>query len=226
MQKASFRYLDIITVLFVAVLLISNVASSKILLLGPFTFDGGTILFPLGYIFADILTEVYGFSRSRRVIWLGFLATALMAGVFQVVGTLPAAPEWGNQAAYDSILGMTPRIVAGSMLAYFAGEFANSFTLAKMKLLTRGRWLWSRTIGSTIIGQGVDTVLFVVVAFAGVLPNDLLWAVLVSNYLFKVGYEVLITPITYAVVGFLKRSEGVDIYDRDTDFNPFALGEA
>ncbi len=183
-------------------------------------------MFPLGYIFADILTEVYGFSRSRRVIWLGFLATALMAGVFQVVGALPAAPEWGNQAAYDSILGMTPRIVVGSMPAYFVGEFANSYTLAKMKLLTRGRWLWLRTIGSTIIGQGVDTALFVVVAFAGVLPNELLWAVLVSNYLFKVGYEVLITPLTYMVVGFLKRSEGVDTYDRDTDFNPFALGEA
>lgn len=226
MPRTSFRYLDIVTVLFVAVLLVSNVASSKILLFGPFTFDGGTILFPISYIFADVLTEVYGYSRSRRVIWLGFLATALMAGVFQIVGALPPAPGWENQDAYDRILGLTPRIVLASLVAYFAGEFANSFTLAKMKLITRGRWLWSRTIGSTIVGEGVDTLLFVAIAFLGELPSDLLVAVLVSNYLFKVGYEVLVTPATYAVVGFLKRSEGVDTYDYNTNFNPFVLQES
>jgi uncharacterized integral membrane protein (TIGR00697 family) len=225
MQRTSFRYLDIITVLFVTVLLVSNVASSKILMLGPFTFDGGTLLFPVGYIFADMLTEVYGYSRSRRVIWLGFLATALMAGVFQIVGALPPAEGWENQNAYNAILGLTPRIVLGSLVAYFAGEFANSFTLAKMKLLTRGRWLWSRTIGSTVVGQGVDTLLFVGIAFAGVLPSELLMAVLVSNYLFKVGYEALATPLTYAIVGFLKRSEGIDAYDYNTNFSPFALRE-
>lgn len=225
MQRPSFRYLDIVTVLFVAVLLVSNVASSKILLLGPFTFDGGTILFPISYIFADMLTEVYGYSQSRRVIWLGFLATALMAGVLQIVGALPPAPGWENQGAYESILGLTPRIVLASLVAYFTGEFANSFTLAKMKLLTRGRWLWSRTIGSTVVGQGVDTLLFVGIAFVGVLPSELLLAVLISNYVFKVGYEALATPLTYAIVGFLKRSEGVDAYDYNTSFSPFALRE-
>lgn len=225
MQRPSFRYLDIITVLFVAVLLVSNVASSKILMLGPFTFDGGTLLFPISYIFADMLTEVYGYSRSRRVIWLGFLATALMAGVLQIVGALPPAEGWENQGAYEAILGLTPRIVLASLVAYFAGEFANSFTLAKMKLLTRGRWLWSRTIGSTMVGQGVDTLLFVGIAFAGVLSSELLLAVLISNYVFKVGYEALATPLTYTIVGFLKRSEGIDAYDDNTNFNPFALRE-
>lgn len=218
-----FRYLDLVTAAFVAVLLISNVASAKILLLGPFTFDGGTILFPISYIFGDILTEVYGYRRSRRVIWAGFFAAGLMALVFWVVGALPSAPDWGNQASYEAILGMTPRIVVASLLAYFAGEFSNSFTLAKMKIFTGGRWLWTRTIGSTVIGQGVDTALFVTVAFLGVLEPTLLLAVVVSNYVFKVGFEALVTPLTYFVVRFLKRAEGVDVYDLGTNFNPFAV---
>ena len=226
MSRSSFRYLDIVTVMFVVVLLVSNVASSKILQLGPFTFDGGTILFPISYIFADMLTEVYGFARSRRVIWLGFFSTALMAIVFQIVGALPPAEGWDNQGAYEAILGTTPRIVIASLVAYFAGEFTNSFTLAKMKLLTGGRWLWTRTIGSTVVGEGVDTLLFVTIAFAGALPSELLLAVMVSNYVFKVGYEALATPLTYAVVGFLKRSEGVDTYDYDTNFSPFVLRES
>jgi len=210
--------------LFVAVLLISNVASSKIMDLGPFTFDGGTILFPLSYIFGDILTEVYGYRRSRRVIWTGFFCAGLMALVFYLVGELPPAAGWEGQAAYETILGVTPRIVLGSLIAYFAGEFSNSYTLAKMKLLTRGRWLWTRTIGSTLVGEGVDTLLFVMIAFAGLLPPSLLISVIISNYVFKCGTEILATPITYQVVAFLKQAEQEDYYDYGTDFNPFRLG--
>jgi hypothetical protein len=217
----SFKYFDIILGLFVAVLLISNVASAKILKLGPFTFDGGTILFPLSYIFGDILTEVYGYKKSRRVIWTGFFAAFLMSVVFIIVGKLPSAPGWLNQDAYDKILGLTPRIVVASLLAYFSGEFSNSFTLAKMKIWTKGRWLWTRTIGSTVVGEGVDTLLFVIIAFAGVLPTSLLVTVIISNYIFKVGFETVFTPVTYAVVGFLKKKEEVDTYDYGTNFNPF-----
>jgi uncharacterized integral membrane protein (TIGR00697 family) len=216
------RYFDLIMALFVAVLLISNTASSKILNLGPFTFDGGTILFPISYIFGDILTEVYGYRRSRRVIWTGFFCAALMAIVYAVVGALPPAQGWNGQEAYVIILGTTPRIVIGSLVAYWAGEFSNSFTLAKMKLLTQGRWLWTRTIGSTIVGEAVDTALFVLIAFAGLLPWSLLTGVLLSNYVFKVSVEALATPITYKVVGYLKKVEQEDYYDRDTNFNPFA----
>lgn len=218
-----YKCYDIILGLFVAVLLISNVASSKILKLGPFTFDGGTILFPVSYIFGDILTEVYGYRNSRRVIWTGFFAALLMSLTFIAVGKLPPATGWGNQEAYDKILGLTPRIVIASLIAYFSGEFSNSYTLAKMKILTRGRWLWTRTIGSTVIGEGVDTLLFVTIAFYSVLPNGLLFTVIISNYIFKVGFEVAFTPVTYAVVGALKRVEELDTYDYDTDFNPFAL---
>ncbi len=221
----SYRYLDVITALFVAVLLISNVASAKILALGPFSFDGGTLIFPLSYIFGDILTEVYGYRRSRRVIWTGFGCAALMAAVFAVVGALPPAEGWEGQMAYDVILGVTPRIVLGSLLAYWAGEFSNSVILARMKVATNGRWLWTRTIGSTLVGEGVDTLIFAAVAFLGVLPNNLLAALIVSNYVFKVGVEVLATPVTYAVVSTLKRVENEDVYDRQTDFNPFALAD-
>lgn len=218
-----YKYYDLILGLFVAVILISNIASTKVLDLGPFTFDGGTILFPISYIFGDILTEVYGYRRSRRVIWTGFFAAFLMSAILMIVGKLPAAEGWGNQEAYDKILGLTPRIVLASLIAYFSGEFSNSFTLAKMKILTSGRWLWSRTIGSTVVGEGVDTILFVMIAFYGVFPKDLLLAVMISNYVFKVGFEAVCTPLTYVVVGFLKKKEGVDYYDRTTDFNPFAL---
>ena len=222
-RELGYRYFDLIMALFVAVLLISNVASSKILELGPFTFDGGTILFPISYIFGDILTEVYGYRRSRRVIWVGFGCAGLMAGVFALVGALPPAAGWENQEAYEAILGTTPRIVLGSLIAYFAGEFSNSYTLAKMKILTQGRWLWTRTIGSTLVGEGVDTVLFVTIAFAGTLPWPLFWSIIVSNYIFKVGLEAAMTPITYRLTNFLKRTEQEDVYDVDTDFNPFKI---
>lgn len=221
--RTNYRWLPVVTGAFVAVLLISNVASSKILVLGPFTFDGGTILFPLSYIFGDILTEVYGYVRSRIVIWTGFGAAALMSLVFWIVGALPPAPGWENQAAYEAILGLTPRIVLASLIAYFAGEFSNSFTLAKMKILTNGRWLWTRTIGSTLTGQGVDTALFVLIAFLGILEPTLLWSVIISNYVFKVGVEALATPLTYWVVNTLKRVEQEDYYDYTTDFNPFRV---
>jgi len=211
--------------LFVAVLLISNVASTKIMRLGPFTFDGGTILFPVSYIFGDILTEVYGYRRSRRVIWTGFFCTGLMAAVLAIVGALPPAKGWENQSAYRTILGQTPRIVLGSLIAYFAGEFSNSYTLAKMKIWTGGRWLWTRTIGSTLVGEGVDTLLFVMIAFAGTMPGALLGSIIISNYVFKVGVEAVMTPVTYRVASFLKRVEHEDVYDVGTDFNPFKVSE-
>jgi uncharacterized integral membrane protein (TIGR00697 family) len=223
-RQQSYRYFDLIMALFVAVLLISNVASSKIVDLGPFTFDGGTLLFPISYIFGDILTEVYGYRRSRRVIWAGFACAGLMAGVFALVGALPPAEGWEHQEAYEAILGTTPRIVLGSLIAYFAGEFSNSYTLAKMKIWTQGRWLWTRTIGSTLVGEGVDTVLFVTIAFAGTMPWSLFGSIVVSNYVFKVGLEAVMTPVTYQITSFLKRTENEDVYDVDTDFNPFKLG--
>ena len=219
----SLLYIDIITALFVAVLLISNIVSTKILKLGPFTFDGGTILFPLSYIFGDILTEVYGYKRARRVIWLGFFSALLMSAVVIIVGKLAPAADWPFQEDYMNILGLTPRIVIASLVAFFAGSFSNSFTLAKMKIWTKGKWLWTRTIGSTIIGEGIDTVLFVLIAFAGVFSWPLVVSVIISNYIFKVLVEVLITPITYKVVNFLKKKEGVDVYDKETKFNPFKV---
>ncbi len=221
--QRAYRYLDTVTVAFVAVLMISNVVSTKAVILGPFTFDGGTILFPLSYIFGDILTEVYGYRRSRRVIWSGFGATALMAAIFVLVGALPAAPDWPHQEAYQTILGLTPRIVIASLVAYFLGEFSNSWVLAKMKILTKGRWLWTRTIASTLVGEGIDTLVFVLIAFYGVWPNTLLVTVILSNYIFKCGVEILVTPITYRVVNGLKRAEQEDYYDHDTAFNPFRL---
>jgi hypothetical protein len=222
-SRRQYQYIDIVTSAFVAVLLISNVAATKTVALGDLAFDGGTILFPLSYIFGDILTEVYGYARSRRVIWIGFACAAVAALVFAIVGALPAASFWGNQAAYDAILGQTPRIVVASLLAYFAGEFSNSFVLARLKVRTAGRWLWLRTVGSTLIGQAIDTAAFVVIAFAGTMSGTDLWLILVSNYVFKVGVEVLFTPATYWIVNALKRAEGEDFYDRETNFNPFLL---
>jgi hypothetical protein len=231
-----YRYLDLIMTVFVTVLVISNIASSaKIVDWGvsivglPLAFDAGTILFPVSYIFGDILTEVYGYKQSRRIIWAGFACLALSALVFWMISRMPGEATWqgyAGDAAYNAILGgmSTGGIVLASLAGYWTGEFTNSFILAKMKVLTQGRWLWARTIGSTILGQLVDTVLFVVVASAfGVFPWSLFLALTVTNYLFKCGVEVLMTPVTYGIVAVLKRIEAVDVYDRETNFNPFMV---
>jgi uncharacterized integral membrane protein (TIGR00697 family) len=233
----AYKYLDLIMVLFVTVLLVSNIASSAKIIdwgvsLGPLAlaFDAGTLLFPVSYIFGDVLTEVYGYRRSRRVIWAGFGASALMALMFKLIGIMPGEAEWqsyAGQGAYDAILGgvSSGGIIVASLLAYFAGEFSNSYVMAKMKIWTQGRFLWSRTIGSTLVGEGVDTILFIVIAcLFGVFPWSLAVTLIVSNYIFKVGIEALMTPITYQVVGVLKKVENEDYYDIDTDFNPFRLG--
>ncbi len=219
----NYRYLDIITAVFVAILLISNVASSKITSIGFLTFDAGTILFPLSYIIGDMLTEVYGYSRARRAIWIGLLCNVLMAVTFMIVAVLPPAADWPNQRAYEAILGWTPRIVLASIVAYFIGEFINSFILAKLKIMTKGKHLWSRTIGSTLVGQLLDTLIFVFIAFWGILPTPILISIIVSNYIFKVAIEILFTPITYKVVNLLKKKEHEDYYDKKTNFNPFAV---
>jgi uncharacterized integral membrane protein (TIGR00697 family) len=218
-----YRWLDLVTALFVTVLIVSNIASTKILVLGPFTFDGGTIIFPLSYIFGDVLTEVYGYRRSRRVIWIGFGCLCLTALTLGVVDALPPAAEWGLQDAFHAILGPVLRIVVASLAAYAAGEFVNAYILAKLKVRTAGRWLWLRTISSTLVGQAVDTSVFLVIAFAGVFTPDLLGLIFISNYVFKVGIEVLFTPLTYQVVNFLKQTEREDYFDRHTNFSPLAF---
>jgi len=219
----NYKYLGIISVFFVSVLLISNVASTKIVDFGMFTFDAGTLLFPLSYIFGDILTEVYGYKKSKQVIWLGFFMALLMSLVFIVVGILPAATDWGNQEAYDKILGLTPRIVLASLVAYTLGSFSNAFILAKMKIWSKGKKLWARTIGSTVVGELVDSTLFILIAFVGVLPSTLLLTLIISNYIFKTLVEILFTPVTYRVISFLKKKEGEDYYDENTNFNPFKI---
>src|SRR5512133_3489357 len=193
MDKPQYRYFDILVALFVAVLLISNIASTKILILWKFTFDGGTIMFPLSYIFGDILTEVYGFKRFSGVILLGFFSALLMSLVLYVVQILPAAADWHNQQAFESVLGFIPRIVIASLIAYFVGEFSNSITLSVIKIRTKGKFLWIRTIFSTIIGEGIDTIVFCMIAFYGTLPGNVLWAIILSNYIFKCAVEILLT---------------------------------
>jgi hypothetical protein len=234
-----YRYYDRIVALFVTVLLVSNIASSAkivdwdISFLGvPLAFDAGTLLFPISYIFGDVLTEVYGYRLGRRVIWSGFFAAALMSATLWLVGRLPGEATWEanvGQAAYDAVLGgvSSGAIVIASLAAYWGGEFSNSFVLAKMKIRTQGRWLWARTIGSTLVGQGVDTLLFVSLATLLQVPGFApeIWLTLVlTNYLFKCGVEALMTPVTYRVVNGLKRVEKEDYFDRDTDFNPFKTG--
>lgn len=231
-----YRFFDLIMAVFVTVLVTSNIASSAKIVDWGFSlfgirmaFDAGTILFPVSYIFGDILTEVYGYRRTRRVIWTGFACLALSAVIFWIVRSMPGEATWQGYAgddAYNAILGgmSTGGIVLASLAGYWTGEFTNSFALAKMKILTGGRWLWTRTIGSTLIGQLIDTVMFVVVAsIFGVFPWSLFLSLTVTNYLFKCGVEALMTPVTYAVVNALKRVENEDYYDRETNFNPFAV---
>jgi hypothetical protein len=219
-----YKYLDALTTAFVVILLVSNLVAQKICMIGPFAVSGAVLLFPVTYIFGDVFTEVYGFSASRRAIWLGFFGTALLYLMGAVVIALPGAPEWKNQQAFEAVFGIIPRILAASLIAFWAGEFANSYTMARMKLLTGGRMLWTRTVGSTVVGQGVDTVLVVTLTFAGRYPVRTLVNIILTGYLLKVGYEVIATPITYAVVGWLKRSEHADAFDRNEDFNPFHIG--
>lgn len=230
-----YRYFDLIMAVFVTVLVVSNIASSAkivdwgVKLLGlPLAFDAGTILFPVSYVFGDILTEVYGYKRSRRVIWVGFACLALSAVIFWMVSAMPGEATWqgyAGDAAYSAILGgmSTGGIVLGSLAGYLTGEFTNSFILAKLKVITEGRWLWLRTISSTLFGQFVDTVMFVAVASVlSVFPWSLFLTLTVSNYVFKCAVEMLMTPVTYLVVNKLKYVENEDYYDRDTNFNPFA----
>ncbi len=216
-----YRYLDLLTIGFVVVLLISNLVGPKICQIGPLRPSAAEFLFPLSYICGDVFTEVYGYGASRRAIWLGFFAMALLIAMGRIAVNLPPAPEWHGQEAFASVFNVVPRFALASLMAYWAGEFTNSYTLAKLKLLTGGRWLWTRTVGSTLTGQAVDTTVLIVVAFAGKQAPGMLVRMVLSAYLIKVAVEVVATPVTYLVVGWLKQNESVDTFDRGTNFNPF-----
>ena len=227
----SYRYYEFVMVAFVVILICSNlIGPAKIAqidapLLGTLTFGAGVLFFPISYVFGDILTEVYGYARSRRVIWAGFIGLAFASLMAYVVVALPPAPFWNNQAAYEVAFGSTWRIALASLIAFSCGEFVNSFVLAKMKIMTNGRWLWSRTIGSTIFGEGVDSILFYPLAFygTGIIPDDKLPLVMLAQFVTKVGVEVVFTPVTYKLVAWLKKAENEDYYDRETNFTPFSL---
>jgi hypothetical protein len=218
-----YKYLDILAGIFITVILVSNVVTVKIFKVGPLTFDGGTALFPLAYIFGDVFTEVYGYKNNRRIIWIGFLVNVIMAISFIVIGKLPATRGWENQICYDAILNRVPRIVVASIIAYWIGSFSNAYILSKMKIWSKGKALWMRTIGSTIVGEFLDTIFFCLIAFWGQIPIKLLLTVIISNYILKVSVEVFFTPITYKIVKLLKKHEAIDIYDYNTQFNPFIL---
>lgn len=222
-NQPSYKYFLWIAIAFVAVLLVSNTAAVKLIQLGPFVISGAIIIFPISYIFGDILTEVYGYRASRKIIWAGFGAQIFMVAAYTAIQHLPAAGFWQGQQAFETILGSVPRIVAASIIAYFVGEFANSFVLSRMKVMMSGRRLWMRTIGSTIVGEGVDSVIFAAVAFAGIVPLGALLTIIGSGYLLKVVYEVIATPITYWIVRRLKLAEGVDVYDRGISYSPFRI---
>jgi uncharacterized integral membrane protein (TIGR00697 family) len=221
MRRDRFRYYDLLVHAFVVILLISNLVGQKITAVGPFRISGAQLFFPIAYIFGDVFTEVYGYGASRRAIWIGFFASALLAVMGLVSVWLPPAPGWDGQAAFAKVFNFVPRLIVASLAAFWCGEFANSFVMAKMKLLTKGRYLWTRTVGSTVVGQAVDTVVVMVLAFGGSLSSALIANLIVSGYLGKVLYEVAATPVTYWIVDFLKRREGVDAFDKNTDFNPF-----
>jgi uncharacterized integral membrane protein (TIGR00697 family) len=221
-----YKYLDTFITLFVVVLVISNIIAAKFFAIGSLRVSVAQILFPITYIFGDIFTEVYGYAASRRAIWYGFFSAFLLVVLSYAAVLIPPAPEYHDQAAFEAIFRPVGRIVAASLLAYWCGEFANSFTMAKLKLLTKGRHLWTRTIGSTVVGQAVDTMVVMFAAFYGTRPVSVILKLVVSGYLIKVAYETLMTPVTYKVVNFLKRAEGVDYFDYDTDFNPFSTHES
>lgn len=219
------KYFLYVAIAFVVLLMISNTVAVKLVSIGPFIFAGAIFIFPLTYIFGDILTEVYGYRATRKIIWSAFVALVVMSLMYLFVQYLPSPSFWSGQEAYATILGFVPRIVAGSIIAFFVGEFCNSFVLSRMKVWMNGKHLWMRTIGSTIVGEGVDTVVFVLIAFYGILPLSALLTMMGSAYLFKVGYEILATPLTYLIVGRLKKAEGFDVYDKGINYNPFHLSE-
>jgi len=229
--ERQYRYYEFVMAAFVTVLICSNligpakIAQADLPLIGSVSFGAGVLFFPISYVFGDILTEVYGYARSRRVIWAGFGGLTFAAVMAAIVVWLPPAPFWKNQSAYEIAFGSTWRIAGASLIAFLCGEFVNSFVLAKMKILTAGRWLWTRTIGSTIFGEGVDSLLFYPLAFwgSGLIPDERLPQIMLVQFITKVTVEVVATPITYAVVGWLKRAEREDYYDHNTDFNPFTL---
>ena len=223
-----YRYYDFIMAAFVTILICSNLISApkrvEISVFGhPFVFGAGVLFFPISYLFGDILTEVYGYARSRKVVWAGFAAIVFASAMSWAVIHLPPDPTWKNQAAFATVFGSAPRVVLASIVAFFAGEFVNSYVLAKIKVKTAGRWLWMRTIGSTMVGEAADSLIFLPIAFLGVWDREKLIQVLIANYCMKVGWEVVATPLTYKVVGFLKRAEREDYYDVGTDFTPFSL---
>ncbi|HEV7679245.1 MAG TPA: queuosine precursor transporter [Candidatus Dormibacteraeota bacterium] len=222
-QRAISPRLLLVAGLFVATLVTSNIIAVKLTALGPFTVPAAIVIFPLAYLFGDVLTEVWGYATARMVIWTGFAANIVVVCFIAIAVAVPSSPAYPNGDAYSAILGMTPRIVIASLVAYLCGEFVNSFILARLKIATRGRFLWTRTIGSTLIGQGLDTVIFISIAFAGVLPFPVLRAVMRDQWILKVLYEIVATPLTYAIVAWLKRREGVDAYDHHTNFNPVPL---
>lgn len=213
----------VITAAFVAALIVSNIIAVKLVQVGSWVMPAGVVVFPISYIIGDVLTEVYGYRSTRRVIWLGFACNLVAVLAIGIAIALPAAPFWELQSAYEQILGFAPRLLAASFVAYLIGEFANAYILARLKVLTAGRWLWVRTIGSTLVGQALDSVVFMLIAFWGVIPGWALLTAALVQWVVKSGYEVLATPLTYLVVGLLKRHENIDTYDEDIDFNPFRL---
>ena len=213
----------VIAVVFVTCLLVSNITAVKLIDVWGYVIPGAIVIFPISYIIGDVLTEVYGFAKARTVIWVGFGANLFAVATFILVGVLPAAGFWEHGDAYATILGATPRILAASFAAYLIGEFANSYILARLKVAMAGRHLWIRTLGSSVVGQTLDSCVFVTIAFFGIFPNEVLITLILTQIVFKLGYEVLATPITYVVVGWLKKSEGVDHFDNATSFNPFAV---
>jgi len=214
-----------VVAIFITCLIAANVAAVKLVEIFGLVLPAGTIIFPISYIFGDILTEVYGYRQARRVIWLGFFCNFIFVVTIWVGQVLPPASFWDGQKPYERILGYTPRLLAASFLAYLVGEFANSFVLAKMKIITKGRWLWTRTIGSTLVGEGLDSLVFMTLAFVGTIPAGVLLSAILTQWLVKSAYEAVVTPVTYIVVNFLKRKEGLDVFDYGTRFNPLLFGE-
>lgn len=223
LKKETFKFFTFFAVMFVAILLISNVAAQKLIPVGPFIFTAGILIFPVSYILGDVLSEVYGFANTRKIIWMGFAMSAFMAIFFWVVIVLPSAPGWMNQGALETTLMQVPRVVFASLIAYLFGEFSNSYVISKMKLQNKGNKMWMRFIASTIVGQFFDTIIFAVIAFYGVIPTSILITAIWSGYLFKVVYEIIVSPLTVIIVNYIKKAEGVDVFDNNISYNPLSI---